>query len=646
MKTFKICSFVFSLLSLTVTGYAQNTALLNKGHLFVKDTLYISGSIQAEDSSKIVQKGHTIVTGDLVNNVTTGHVFTEAKADNTGSFEFKGDAAQTIKGAASKSANYINFPTKLIINNQAALGTVTLKADKSATAQDIDVKGGRLVIDSEPVASAMETNNAHLLVEGTVTTGIQVNLAMGDNYQSGRVAGFTSPFVKLYADYFFFNFLTRPSNVGLFGDSKRLITNPRTRLEPGVGYLIGLGIIPDGDPYYNAERDPRWNDADPTKRAKDMFRFSRIIAEKTFDKYLDNTVTPGYITDERLNTGNVTVNLKAGFNYLGNPYTAPLDLNDIVEQKTSSSWGAPDGKLKNGFYVLTNGAGTTSDKQTYTFTASYLKKQTIGSTAPDPNVVAPMQMFIVWAENDMQLTIPASKRKHETVSYLRSTANEPIDELLIETTDMETGGFDRFCVVFRENASPTAGDFYDAPKFFNLSGGVNQIYTRSSDDKKLSISVVPTSTGELPMYFEPASKAQMVTLKANRLESLVSVSNVVLVDTKTGAKVNLLQTPEYTFASSPSDKPDRFVLRFSTTTTGVEDITPSNVYASYNGGFIQVHGLQESDLGSALALYSMNGQQLYSGQVREVSPCRIQKDLLKGVYLLKTNKSSLKLIVP
>lgn len=654
MKSIEICSFLFSLLSLTATGYAQqNTVLLNKGKMFVGNTLYVGGSIQTEGSSEIIQKGNMIVTGDFINNVTSGHVFTDTQADNTGSFEFRGNADQIIRGTASKDANYINFPAKLIINNQATDGAVTLKADKSATAQNIEVRKGRLILDSEPVASKRETNNAHLLVEGTVTTGIQVNLAMGNNYQNKYVAGFASPFETLYADYFFFNFLSRPSNAGLFGDSEQLITNPRTKLEPGVGYLAGLSIIPDGDSYYTTERDPRWNDADPTKRAKDMFRFSRIVAEPTFFfKYLDNTVAPGYITEEKLNTGNVTVNLKKGFNYLGNPYTAPLDLEDIVNQTTAGDWGASNASLKNGFYVLTNGSGSASNnKQEFTFTVSYLKRQAVGGTTThspyNPDVVAPMQMFIVWAENNMNLTIPKNKRKHETVSYLRSAAaNEPIDELLIETTDMETEGFDRLCVVFRENASLAAGDFYDAPKFFNTSRGVNQIYTRSSDGKNLSISVVPNSTANLVMYFEPASKAQAVTLKADRLESLVSVSNVILEDTKTGAKVDLRQTPEYSFTSSPSDKADRFVLRFAGTSTGVEESTATNVRATYADGIIFVHGLQESDLGNSIALYSMSGQQFYAGRVNEISPCHIQKDLSKGAYILKINKHTIKLVIP
>ena len=211
---------------------------------------------------------------------------------------------------------------------------------------------------------------------------------------------------------------------------------------------------------------------------------------------------------------------------------------------------------------------------------------------------------------------------------------------------METEGFDRLCVVFRENASPAADDFYDAPKFFNTSRGVNQIYTRSSNGKNLSISVVPNSTANLVMYFEPASKAQAVTLKADRLESLVSVSNVILEDTKTGAKVDLRQTPEYSFTSSPSDKADRFILRFAGALTGVEEATTTNVHATYADGIISVHGLQESDLGNSISLYNMSGQQFYAGRVNETSPCHIQKDLSKGAYILKISKHTCKLVIP
>ncbi|MDR2496724.1 MAG: hypothetical protein LBD21_06315 [Tannerellaceae bacterium] len=639
-------SIFISLLALSAAYSQNNVTMLNRGKMCVSDTLYIKGSFQAEAASAISQKGYTIITGDLINNATgAGHVFTLNNADNSGSLEFAGSQPQTIRGSASKTANYINFPGSLIINNTSADGSVVLKADKSATAQNITVRSGRLVLDSEPVPNERKSNQAHLLVEGTVTTGIQVNLAMGTNSQSGYLAGFCSPFEALYADYFFFNFLTKPTNSGLFGDNHSLISYPRTRLEPGMGYIIGMGIVPDGDPYYTSARDPRWADADPSKRAKDMFRFLRAYAEPTFTKYLDETNAPGSTSLEKLNTKDVKVSLRTGFNYIGNPYTAPLDLHDIVNQTNLGDWGVSSSVMENGFYVLYNGQGTTTDKETYTFTASYLKRQTVGSTHSVDDMVAPMQMFVVGAKSPVTLTIPKSRRVHEPVAYFRSASNPVIDELLIETRDNETQGFDRLCIVFRSDASLAASDFYDAPKIFNYSRGVNQIYTRSSDNQTLSSSIIPPTTRELAMYFEPSAVPQRVTLRADRLESISAVAAVILEDTKTGVRTNLLQTPEYSFSSSPSDRADRFVLHFSDLPTGTESVEGGKVGVSYAGGEIVVQGLSGSDIGSTAVLYNTGGQTLHSASINEISPLRINKMLGKGVYLLKIRTRSYKFVV-
>jgi hypothetical protein len=310
-----------------------------------------------------------------------------------------------------------------------------------------------------------------------------------------------------------------------------------------------------------------------------------------------------------------------------------------------SDWGISNTGFKPVFYVFHQGQGTYNDPN-FTFTGSYQIRQNTGSTY-NSDIVAPMQMFVVGTEVQKTLTIPASKRTHGNVNYLRSAANRVVDELLIETTDSLTKGYDRMCIVFRNTASLKADDMYDAVKIFNSSGGVNQIYTRSTDNKDLTVSVVPTHTQQLVMYFEPASQTQIVTLKADRLNSLVSVSGVVLEDTKTGKHIDLMSTPVYTFTASPVDKADRFILRFGSTPTGVDHADPVNtkLLASYDAGTLYVRGLQENDKGCNLTLFNMQGQRIFSQPVTDTSSCRIQHTLKKGIYILKVKENSIKLSV-
>ncbi|MDR1344747.1 MAG: hypothetical protein LBJ39_05270 [Tannerellaceae bacterium] len=643
--------FYMILLALSFTeAQAQTQKILfsNKGLLYVKDSLFIQGEFYAEEKSEISQAGRTVLTGDFYNNVTSGNVFTTATGANKGIFEFRGKDSQQIKGSASKE-RYINFPDILSINMADASHTVTMQPNIAATAKKVDIVNGRLVLDSEAKGDT-STVNAHLLVENEVTGkagGIQVNLALGDHFKKKRLVGFTSPFEVLYADYFFFNFLSRPTAKGLFGNDGRLITNPRTALKPGLGYIVGLGIIPENDPYYASALDPRWPDAKYEDRATDKFFFSRAVAKKSFSKYLNEQSSPGYISGEKLVIGDVTgISLDKGFNYLGNPYMAPLDLTDIVNGSTSSDWGVADNAIKNGFYVLSQGEGKYENSM-FTFSASYLLRQKVGSTY-DKNVVAPMQMFIVGAENATSMKIPKNKRKHDASSlFLRSAASdEPTDELLIETMDIETGGYDRLCIVFRNEATMKSDDQYDAVKIFNRSGGVNQIFTRSSDNKEMTTSIIPPSTGKLTMYFSPSSTQQQVELRADRLNSLTSVSYVTLEDTKTGVTTDLMRTPSYTFVSSPSDKADRFVLNFNPNHSSIDgNIVAGTPSASYEGGTLRIQGLRESDKGSDVFIFNMQGQVIYRQPLAQTEPCTINKYLSKGVYMVKNNATVIKFTV-
>lgn len=664
MKKYKLV--IMSLLLSVLSAEGQDV-FLNKGAIRINNTgettLYIKGNIKVIENSAIHQEGKTVLTGDFINNVSNGNVF--AGSYNTGLFEFRGGKAQVIKGNANKAANYIVFPKTLLVNNLSSNtqnATVTLDAEMGATITDMALSRGRFVLDSKPVTTVVNSMHAHLMVNGSIdyksnASAIQVNLSLGDNYKTKRLAGFTPPFRSIYSDYFFYNFLSRPTNKGLFGNTDRLIIDPRTPLKGGLGYIVGMDIIPTSDPYYTTHWDPRWKDAKKADKATDIFSFAREFIPQSFGQYITDANAPDRITGEQLITQNVTVNLEKGFNYLGNPFTVPLDMTSFVESNGPDEWGVSRGaggagQVRNGFYVMASGIGSYNGSQ-FTFNASYLLAQAIGGTMNKDGgkyLLAPMQMFIVGSNtaNTIPFTIPASKRTHGSVSYLRSTAtDEPIDELLIETTDQETKGYDRLCVVFRDDANLTANDTYDTPKLFNRSGGVNQIYTKSSDNKTLTTNIIPSETKRLTMYFEPSHTVQEVVLTAGRLESLQSITQVILEDTKTGIKTDLTDIPSYTFMSYPTDQSDRFTLHFSSTPMSINDVVSSvapNAY--YQNGVIYIQKLQNDDLGKEISVYNMQGQILHKERVREITPCKITKVLDTGIYVIRIdNNHTTKLFV-
>ncbi|MDR1645331.1 MAG: T9SS type A sorting domain-containing protein [Tannerellaceae bacterium] len=642
---------------LVFSGATLNAqAVYNKGKLYVGSSstnanLYIKGHLRMTGSGYIAHEGKTVLTGDLINDVTANTVF----STRNGSFEFRGDNAQQIRGTANKATSYVTFPNTVIINNKnsnAANTTVTIDPSKGITVKNLTFTRGRLVVESTARMEGTQrvTDIAHLYAEtgGTIVYkhgqsdpvnegAVQVNLAMGDNWNNGRMVGFSSPFKNIYADYFFFNFLAKPDTTGLYARTNDFwIKDPKVSLPAGRGYFMGQGLVPWGDSYYMETLNPAYASAQYADAAKDIFIFARRFAPASFTSFVaaayGNTVP---FEGEELNTGNVTVALSQGYNFLGNPFLTPLDLKELFGTPSTSTWGAAVTDLERTVYKLTSGHAEYLPNREFEFGTTYLNAQAVGATTSD--TIAPMQMFVVrkTTAGNANFIIPASKRVQASFPHLRSETAPVVDELLIETQDGLTGDFDRLCVVFRNGASLLANDRYDAVKLFNHTGGVNQIYTRSSDNRNLITNVIPSNTKSMVMYLEPSARPQEVTLRASRIQSISSVPQVVLEDRQTGKVTNLKQTSVYRFQSSPSDRTDRFVLYFRDAPTAVDEIYSPVFRAGYESGGIGVYGLKDSWIGRDALVYDMLGQLLYRSKVIQAPSMRIERSLSKGIYMVK-----------
>lgn len=649
---------IYFLVLLPATLFSQNDALYIAGNLSVgKDTLsknatlFVRGNIIVnEDKVAVFQAGITTLTGDFVNDITNGNVFQEG---DTGLVEFEGSATQRIRGSADKSLYYINFPN-LRVNNPASVQIVPEMGIEVGT---LFLNRGRLTLQSEVTDSlSRQVEMAHLLVrpdaeviynrstESAEEKGIiEVELALGDNYLNKRLVGFSPPFKRIYSDYFTFNYLSKPSPSGLFGDSGSLITSLSYPMNAGEGYLLGQGFIEDEE-YYANHLGGQWSESDYEDRYTDKFSFARDFMPYSFGQY--NTAEDRF-SGEEINTTDVSILLtRQGFNYVGNPYTTPIDLSTFVEETNEiDAWGvtrAADGagELRNSFYVVSGGTGSYNETtKKYSLTVSYLLGQAVGGTLNKEEypsfLIAPMQMFIVGKnENgESNLKIPASARSHGHAPFLRSTPAYT-DELLIESVDEDTKGYDRLCVVFRESASLESNDRYDATKFFNYSGGVSQIYTRSADGKSMTTNVIPSSARSLELYLQPSDKTREVTLSAYRLYSLLSVSEVWLEDKYRNTWTNLRETPSYTFESAPTDEPDRFVLHFEKQEVGIENPEESSIRAFYHAGKIYLRGLTEQDMNSLVTVTDIQGRGYLRDIIRHTTDTAIECNLPRGIYII------------
>lgn len=679
----------------------EKTVFFNSGKIYVgKSTssparcaLYIGRSLTASGQSLIQQDGYTILKGNFHNDVSSGNVFTTGSSAGTGIFEFNGEKVQYIKGTANKAQNYINFPELrihniTIVNNESQdTAAVIVAPNIGMSTLDLSLFRGRLILDSEAIMNgATDTRSssvAHLLVNNEVNYDmilgsylpgiddkndrgiIQVKLAIGDHYKKGYLIGFTPPFQRIYTDYFFYNFLSRPTNKGLFGDYEMLIVDPKVGLASGKGYIIGFGVVPENDPYYQEHWSSQWSGTNINDRFKDMMSFARNYAPNNLAKFVneDPAITDKY-SGEKINVQDVPVTLEEGWNYVGNPFTVPISMSTFLDEAAAADqWGVSRGAdasmdVENKYYILTQGFGTYFPDHTYhpfRFDVTYLVAQKVGGTItldglPDDGLIAPMQLFVIkkHTPGNKNLIFPKNVRSHGEVNFLRGGEANPLpvkDEILIETRDQQTKGYDRLCIVFREDATALSNDLYDATKIFNNSGGVNQIYTKSSDNNTMTTNVVPPSTESLVMYFEPADEAQEVTLDAYRLQSLSSVKQVILEDTKTKAKTDLTKTSSYSFMSSPSDAYDRFTLHFSTILGVQEENQSTDIYVSYSQGVLYITGLSDQNYGNKIFLTNIQGHTIYESEITESPDSQISLPLNKGVYIFKLiNKNNIPVV--
>lgn len=99
-----------------------------------------------------------------------------------------------------------------------------------------------------------------------------------------------------------------------------------------------------------------------------------------------------------------------------------------------------------------------------------------------------------------------------------------------------------------------------------------------------------------------------------------------LVDNKTGADVDLLTTPNYTFDALTTDFAERFKLVYATTTGVDEGESP---FAYYADGEIHLFDAGES---ASLQIVDMTGRMVYQGDAMH----RVSTDaMVSGVYMLR-----------
>ena len=160
------------------------------------------------------------------------------------------------------------------------------------------------------------------------------------------------------------------------------------------------------------------------------------------------------------------------------------------------------------------------------------------------------------------------------------------------------------------------------PKF-QLNAGSTKLYIpQGSKDYAV---VRSANEGEMPVSFKAAENG---TYTLNVEAKNVEVTYLHLIDNRTGADVDLLANPSYTFEANKGDNANRFRLVFKAGTS-IEENASTNSFAYFNGSAWVI-----SNTGDAtLQVIDMMGRVLSSEQISGNTAVNINETA--GIYMLR-----------
>ena len=262
-----------------------------------------------------------------------------------------------------------------------------------------------------------------------------------------------------------------------------------------------------------------------------------------------------------------TIPLEAGWNLVGNPFT-----RNVVPNQS--------------YFTLINAASATS--------------VTAGN-----GEITPGMGIAVYSENGGTLgfTLPG-----EASSAPRNNIQMTLSQVITTRGETRTATLDNAIVSFDEGES--------LPKFNYLEGRAKLYILQDSKDYAIAHS---DGQGEMPLNFKAKENGEY-TITVN--PEGVELDYFHLIDNLTGANIDLLATPFYTFTARNDDYPSRFKLVFSSN----ENDNQNEDFAFISNGEIIVNGE------GTLQVIDVTGRFIVTSDVNRMVPTAT---LVPGIYVLR-----------
>ena len=472
----------------------------------------------------------------------------------------------------------------LTINASASL---SVAADKHLTVTGSMTNNGTLNLLSTSAGTATILTPASISGSGTAT--VQQYLPTVRNwYVSSPVTGATTP-----ANYTVFQYNEPGDNVDL---SVTNSTNYWKGLAQGTTFSSGRGyiVLPASGPA--------------------TFTFSGTLNT--------GTVTTGTLT----RTTNAS---KLGFNLVGNPYPAflnlaTLDTTNVLGSFWLRSKNATDTAYDFDTYNLKSGLGISKSGKAI---SSY---------------IPPMQSFWVrvkQGQGPASLSFSNAMCDHINTPdnlFRAPSASNAVQQVL--NLRISNGlNTDETILAFNPNAS-NGNDAYDTPKMAINSMSIPEIYTVIDTEQYAinGMNSIPFDT-EIPLGFTTGQAGSNFSIKASQISNFDSTVKIYLKDYNnlSNTPIELTAETAYTFSSDvTANNSSRFALIFKSASvaTVINGTENKNSWLSISGSN-QIIVNATPNVESSVAIYNTVGQKLFSKTLNSTST-NLRTTLQSGVYLV------------
>ena len=332
------------------------------------------------------------------------------------------------------------------------------------------------------------------------------------------------------------------------------------------------------------------------------------LTEGDFDLYTFNQAAANeWINYEQGNDSHPFTKLEPGKGYLyahktggdfilnGTPYTG----NGEIELVYTEDGDFPGWNLVGNPYATTATITTTSgsDKPFYVMNE--------GGTEVEPSdtdQVAAMQGVFVVADG-----------ANQTVTFTEGSGTTNTSKIVVNVRQNRGNVIDRAIVRF--------GQGEQLPKFMLNEDNTKIYIPQGTEDYAV---VRSNNQGEMPVSFKAAENG---TYTLSIVAQNTEMEYLHLIDNKTGADIDLLSTPNYTFQANTTDYANRFQLVFNAN-TGINELS-SDRFATFNGNEWMIRNQGEA----TLQVIDMTGRVLRSETIDGNATLRL--DETQGVYVIR-----------